>query len=117
MLVLHTQNEQKRWRRRFIYDPRWNATDGFQQLVKDRWEKPFCGSRSVQVVSKLHWVRKGILNWRRRDWRNSRARIETLRRDLCMPYQESNFDRARVQVLESELKTALHEEEAYWKLK
>lgn len=58
MLLLQTQSELKRWQRQFIYDPRWNTTDGFRQLVKDRWGKPFCGSRSVQVVSKLQWSEK-----------------------------------------------------------
>ncbi|CAB4295468.1 unnamed protein product [Prunus armeniaca] len=62
MLLLQTQGEPRRWRRRFIYDPQWNRTEGFCQLVKDRWGKPFRGSWSLQVVYKLQWVRKGILH-------------------------------------------------------
>lgn len=117
MLLLQTHGVPTRWQIRFIYDPRWNTNEGFRQVVKERWGKLFRGARSLQVVSKLQWVRKGILNWRRSEWRSSQVRIEALRGELCTAYQESNFDSARVRQMESDLKNALHEEEAYWKLK
>ncbi|CAB4269470.1 unnamed protein product [Prunus armeniaca] len=117
LLLLQTQGPGRKWRKRFIFDPRWGDSEGCRKVVEVRWCRQFPGSRGLQISGKLCWVRKGILDWRRSEWRSSKATIALLQQQLKATYLAPDFDRDEVLQLESSLKEAFREEEVYWKLK
>ncbi|CAB4310240.1 unnamed protein product [Prunus armeniaca] len=117
MLMLHTQVPPSKWRKRFIYDPRWGEAEGCPGVVQHRWARQFTGPRGVQVTKKLRWVRRGLLDWRRSEWWSSKASIELLRKDLCQAYFAPDLHCEMIRHMENKLKEALHDEEVYWKLK
>lgn len=117
MLILQTHAVRKKKRGRFIYDPRWGTLAGCKAVVANHWAKVTRGPKSVQVIGKLSWVRKGLLDWKRREWRNSRVCIDSTRTELRSEYKKPVFDAGAVKVLESQLHNALKDEEIYWKLK
>ncbi|CAB4299176.1 unnamed protein product [Prunus armeniaca] len=117
LLLLQTQGPGRKWRKRFIFDPRWGDSEGCRKVVEERWCRQFPGSRGLQISGKLCWVRKGILDWRRSEWRSSKATIALLQQQLKATYLAPDFDRDEVLQLESSLKEAFWEEELYWKLK
>ncbi|CAB4268701.1 unnamed protein product [Prunus armeniaca] len=82
-----------------------------RKVVEERWCRQFPGSRGLQISGKLCWVRKGILDWRRSEWRISKATIALLQQQLKATYLAPDFDRDEVLQLESSLKEAFWEEE------
>ncbi|CAL9020379.1 unnamed protein product [Prunus brigantina] len=92
MVLLHTSHTQPRSAGRFIFDSRWGAMECCHDLVKKRWRKGFGGSRGSQVFAKLKWVRKGLVHWKRQEWRNSKVGIDSLRTELHTELQAPEFD-------------------------
>ncbi|CAB4268374.1 unnamed protein product [Prunus armeniaca] len=117
MLLLQTHVVKKRKKGRFIYDLRWGGHEGCKDVVVHRWAKELRGSKCDQVHGKLIWFQKGLLDWKRREWRNSQVCIDALRTELRAEYQKTVFDSSTVKELEFKLLSALKEEEIYWKLK
>ncbi|CAL9028919.1 unnamed protein product, partial [Prunus brigantina] len=117
MLILRTHAVKKRRKSIFIYDPRWGAHEGCKVVVAQQWAKVVRGPQCAQMHGKLIWVQKGLLDWKRREWRNSHVRIDALWTDLRAEYQKTEFDSSTVKEMEFNLQSALQEEEIYWKLK
>ncbi|CAL9003580.1 unnamed protein product, partial [Prunus brigantina] len=92
MVWLHTSPTQPRRACRFIFDPRWSTMERCHEIVKERWRKGFCGSKGLQVFEKLKWVRKGLVDWKRQEWRNSKVCIDSLRTELHTELQARDFD-------------------------
>ncbi|XP_008235658.1 PREDICTED: uncharacterized protein LOC103334459 [Prunus mume] len=61
MLILDTTPMVRKWRKRFIFDPRWGKEERCKEVVHGCWQKQFQGSKGCQVFEKLKYVRMGIL--------------------------------------------------------
>ncbi|CAL2246751.1 unnamed protein product [Prunus armeniaca] len=116
-LMLSTKPSTTRWHRRFVYDSRWGRQPQCKNVVSERWQKCFQGSRGDQFIGKLGWVRTGFVQWRRIEGRNSSEHITLLRQQLQSAYTDQNFNGPMVRALEQGLKDALREEELFWKQK
>ncbi|CAL9001983.1 unnamed protein product, partial [Prunus brigantina] len=77
--------------------------EGCEAVVAQRWAKVVRGPQCAQMHGKLIWVRKGLLDWKRREWRNSQVRIDALRTDLRAEYQKTEFDSSTVKEMEFNL--------------
>lgn len=117
MLLLDTTPMVRKWRKRFIFDPRWGKEERCKEVVHGCWQKHFRGSKGCQVFEKLKHVRMGILRWRKREGCNNMQRVQLLKQELSQDYQANHFNGEQVRWKEQELKKALREEEGYWKLK
>ncbi|CAB4286404.1 unnamed protein product [Prunus armeniaca] len=62
-LLLTTKPSTTRWHRRFVYDSRWGRHTRCKDVVSERWQKYFPGSRGDQLIGKLGWVRTGLVQW------------------------------------------------------
>lgn len=91
MLVLHTSVSLQRRASRFIFDQRWGELERCQAVVKERWCRGFKGSKGMQVFEKLKWVRKGLVDWKRQEWRSSKVCIDNIKEELCTALQSSVF--------------------------
>ncbi|CAL2225562.1 unnamed protein product [Prunus armeniaca] len=83
MFCLDTHETKRRKKGHFAYDPRWGRHE------------------------KLTWVRRGLLDWKRREWKNSQLCIDELRLELRAEYQNDIFDYGKVKELEFKLQKAL----------
>ncbi|CAB4308255.1 unnamed protein product [Prunus armeniaca] len=92
MLLLYTLHSSPRRASRFIFYPRWSALERCHDLVKERWRRGFRGSRGLQVFEKLKWVQKGLVHWKRQEWRNSKICIDRLRIELQTELQACEYD-------------------------
>ncbi|KAM1258140.1 hypothetical protein ACFX2J_037612 [Malus domestica] len=115
MLVLYTEDRMPFQRNRFMYDLWWSKEVGCMDIIKKSWERNFIGSRAFQVMEKLKQVRHGLRKWYRQRGRNSKGRIETLKKELRIAYKSKCFAGAEVTEKETELKKLVREEELYWK--
>ncbi|KAM1563229.1 hypothetical protein ACFX10_037669 [Malus domestica] len=68
-------------------------------------------------MEKLKQVRHGLRKWYIQRGRNSKGRIETLKKELRSAYKSKCFAGAEVTEKETELKKLAREEELYWKVK
>ncbi|CAB4306970.1 unnamed protein product [Prunus armeniaca] len=87
LLLLQTQGPGRKWRKRFIFYPRWGDLEGCRKVVEERWCRQFTGSRGLQISGKLCW------------------------QQLKATYLAPDFDRDEVLQLESSIKEAFREEE------
>ncbi|XP_070679211.1 uncharacterized protein [Malus domestica] len=91
MLVLYTEDRMPFQRNRFMYDLWWSKEVGCMDIIKKSWERNFIGSRAFQVMEKLKQVRHGLRKWYRQRGRNSKGRIETLKKELRIAYKSKCF--------------------------
>ncbi|CAB4316762.1 unnamed protein product [Prunus armeniaca] len=103
-LLLSTKPSTTRWHRRFVYDSRWGRHTRCKDVVSERWQKYFPGSRVDQLIGKLGWVRTSLVQWWRQEGRNSSDHISLIRRQLQSAYTDQDFDGSRVRALEQDLK-------------
>ncbi|CAL2225510.1 unnamed protein product [Prunus armeniaca] len=87
MFCLDTHETKRRKKGHFAYDPRW----GRHGVV---WQ--WCLS-----------VGRGLLDWKRREWKNSQLCINELRLELQAEYQNDIFNYGKVKELEFKLQKAL----------
>lgn len=64
--------------RDFIFLSPLGDSVGCRRVVEERWSKRFPGLRGRPISGRLCWVRKCILDWRRREWRSSEATVAPL---------------------------------------
>ncbi|KAH0972205.1 hypothetical protein GBA52_024361 [Prunus armeniaca] len=99
--LLSTKPSTTRWHRRFVYDSRWGRHTRCKDVVSERWQKYFPGSRGDQLIRKLGWVRTGLVQWWRQERRNSSDHISLIRRQLQSAYTDQDFDGSREEVFDT----------------
>ena len=99
MLLLSMEVRQPRWKKQFMYDPRWNQEDQCVQVVRNgvRHVIMKVDSPDRRLVSKLKQVKFGLLGWRKRAGRNEQNEIIRLKETLRHEYQQPVFDGPRIQ--------------------
>lgn len=52
LLLLDTNSEGRKSKRRFYFDQRWLSKEGIEEVVRNAWEAECIGSPMFQVASK-----------------------------------------------------------------
>ncbi|XP_027122271.2 uncharacterized protein [Coffea arabica] len=118
MLVLDTEKERKKWKKRFQFDKRWLQHDGIQEVVKEAWNTPCEGTRWFKVKQKIRNCRVELLKWSSSKKGNSMERIKWCKNQI-EDMKESNAEnkKQKIQEMKGLLNMAYEDEETYWNQK
>ncbi|CAN6573468.1 unnamed protein product [Malus baccata var. baccata] len=117
MLVLSTEKLLVRRGRMFSYDARWSKLDECRELVAQEWDDHLGGSHAFRICEKLKLLRKRLKVWYHGRGRNSKKAIDKLKDEIRKAYTSNKFASEEVKLKERDLRSALRNEEAYWKAK
>ncbi|KAM1293707.1 hypothetical protein ACFX2H_013721 [Malus domestica] len=117
MLVLSTELIQVRRGRKFSYDARWSKLEECRELVAHEWEGHLGGSLAFRICEKLKMLRKRLKVWYQGRGRNSKQAIDNLKDEIRRAYTSNQFASEVVKLKERDLRSAIRNEEAYWKAK
>ncbi|XP_071902526.1 uncharacterized protein [Coffea arabica] len=76
MLIVDTNSDTKRKKRRFYFDQRWTKNPETMEVIQGVWRKDHLGSRMFKVTRKIKECRIAILEWRKKVQGNSKVRIK-----------------------------------------
>ena len=112
MLILETQKEKRKRKKRFQFDKRWHKE--VENVVKDAWNIPSEGTRWYQVTQKIKNCRIELLKWNSSKKGNSLEKINGCKKKI-EDIKALNVDNKKQQMQEAkkQLKAAYDEEEAY----
>ncbi|XP_071933729.1 uncharacterized protein [Coffea arabica] len=115
MLVLTTIPEQKKVRKRFVFDQKWAQNQETEVVVKNAWEKPQVGSRMFKITRKIRECRIALLSWNRMHQQNTATLIREIKKKI-QELKESNDKGKRGKMVEMKLKlsSAYKAEEIFW---
>lgn len=65
LLVLDSNPEEGRIKRRFCFDKRWINKPEVEDMIKNVWEHECVGSPMFMVTSKIKRCRMALLQWNR----------------------------------------------------
>ena len=114
MLILETQKEKRKRKKRFQFDKRWLQHKEVENVVRDAWNIPSEGTRWYQVTQKIKNCRIELLKWNSSKKGNSLERINGCKKKI-ENIKALNVDNKKQQMSEAkkQLKAAYDEEEAY----
>ncbi|CAA0842854.1 Unknown protein, partial [Striga hermonthica] len=118
VLMMDTDMEVGRYKKRFAFDKLWAKVDGVQDAVTPGWQIAVEGSAMYQVHQKIKSTRMALLAWHKPIHRNSEKAVITLTgklEELIKGGHERNWE--EWYDLKAELDRAHQEEEAYWRMK
>ncbi|XP_071909826.1 uncharacterized protein [Coffea arabica] len=117
-LMIDTKPTVERKKRRFFFDKRWLQHEEIFEVIKEAWEENVEGSRMYQVQSKVRNCRVALLKWSNSINKNSKDRIDSLKKQLDQT-RESSMDNKREKMvgLKSQLTKAYNDEEIFWSQK
>ncbi|XP_071903082.1 uncharacterized protein [Coffea arabica] len=118
MLLLETEKERKRWKKRFQFDKRWLQHKDIEDVVKKAWSVQCEGTRWFKIKEKIKNCRLALLKWSSSKKGNSLDRIKWCKDQIEeIKASEAENKGPRIQELKEHLKVAYDNEEAYWNQK
>ncbi|XP_071926918.1 uncharacterized protein [Coffea arabica] len=118
MLIVDTNSDTKRKKRRFYFDQRWTKNLETKEVIQGAWRKDHLGSRMFKVTRKIKECRIAILEWRKKVQGNSKVRIKELKEKLIKVREGNDGGKCgQVAELKSQLSKSYKEEELYWSQK
>nr|XP_027075819.1 uncharacterized protein LOC113699652 [Coffea arabica] len=118
MLIVDTNLDNKRAKRRFYFDQRWTKNPETKNVIQGAWRKDHSGSRMFKVARKIRECHIAILEWREKVQGNSNVRIKKLKEKLSKVREGNGAGKSgQVVELKSQLSKAYKEEELYWSKK
>ncbi|CAA0840588.1 Unknown protein, partial [Striga hermonthica] len=118
LLLLHTDPEIRKGKKRFTYDARWETNEGYKDVVAAVWkdQKEDCGL--VEIQKKLRDTRLALLKWNTQSQTNSAKQIEICKAKLQeMALLGKDKDWKEWECVKAQLHTAYLDEEIYWQNK
>nr|XP_027124324.1 uncharacterized protein LOC113741027 [Coffea arabica] len=118
LLLLDSEPDNKRKKKRFYFDKRWFQKDGIQQVIEKAWSKEEQGTKMFRVTRKVRNCRVEILKWKNTFQANSKVSIKDIKSKL-ESNERSNLENKGVirTDLKEQLKKAFREEESFWSQK
>lgn len=114
MLILSTNVDIPRQRRRFMFNPLWNQEEKYAEVVRKCWVPVPGNNPAHRLVQNLRQVKHGLLVWQKKEGRNEQNEICRLKEVIREAYQQPVFDGRRIKEWEMELTKAIKKEEVYW---
>ncbi|XP_027182324.1 uncharacterized protein LOC113780749 [Coffea eugenioides] len=118
ILILDTNPNQRKSKRRFYFDQRWARNEDSKGIIKTAWGIEQKGSRMFKVMRKIRECRMVLLVWNKKLKMNSGKKITQIKKKL-QEIKESNGEGKRGQLadLKLQLSKAYKEEELFWSQK
>lgn len=110
-LISHFALDKKKKRGIFRYDRRLKDNEEVKQLIQDTWKD----DEESSVQTRIAKCRHALVTWNREKQRNSQQSIELLRDDLEKAMVSPIHNEQCIEKINSSLKAAYAEEEAFWK--
>lgn len=91
---------------------------GCVDMIQECWKFQIEGSRMFSFHKKLKHCREGLLQWRKKENTNSKAQIESIKKQVeCMQEEEGSRDWETWHQLKAQLGEAYAAEEEFWSRK
>ncbi|XP_071906076.1 uncharacterized protein [Coffea arabica] len=117
MLVVDTEPEENKRRKKFIFDKRWIEREGIDRVIKEAWGVDVEGSKMYKVTRKISNCRVALLKWEKNFQNNSRKVIDRIKADMERLKHSPDFTKGGMDELKRQLKQAYSNEEMYWSQK
>lgn len=93
LLLLDTELEDERTKKRFYFDQRWLTKEEVEKVVRNASEPDSIGSLIFQVAYKIKRCRMKLLKWSKQLQGNSVVKIQKLKEELeTLREQEGQMD-------------------------
>lgn len=118
MLILYTNPDIERKKRRFCFDKRWLSMTGVEEVIRKAWYSECIGSSMFQVTQKIKRCRLELLKWNNNQECNSTVRIQKLKEEMSeMKKTGGQRDWDKWNSLKGQLDKAYKDEEMFWSQK
>ncbi|XP_071920779.1 uncharacterized protein [Coffea arabica] len=118
LLMVDTNPQQRRGKRRFFFDQRWAKDKASDMVIKTAWGREQHGSRMFKVVGRIKECRLALIDWNKTAKGNAKAKIQEIKKQLKATKAADEWcNKGVITTLKLQLSKAYKDEELYWSQK